>query len=59
MTAITNEDLYSAAFYYAVGIISGFDYYSEMHPEEIASNILQRAEDIIAQHRMNTGDDNA
>ena len=51
MTAITSEDLYSAAFYYAVGIISSFDYYSDLPPDEIARNILQRAQDIIIQNR--------
>jgi hypothetical protein len=52
---ITNEDLYSAAFYYAVGIISGMPYYENMHPEEIANNILLRAEDVINQYRLENG----
>lgn len=47
MTQITNEELYGTAFYYAVGIISGFPYYEDMHPEELANNILQRAKDIL------------
>lgn len=51
MTQITNEDLFSSAFYYAVGIISGFPYYEEMNPEDIVDDILQRAKDIILNHR--------
>lgn len=47
MTQITNEELYSTAFYYAVGIISGFPYYEDMNPEELANDILQRAKDIL------------
>lgn len=57
MTAITNEELFSAAFYYAVGIISGFPYYEDQHPEDIIDNILQRAEDIILEHRRNNEQD--
>jgi hypothetical protein len=56
LTQITNEEIYSAAFWYAVGIISGFDYYSEIHVEEIANDIIQRATDIIIQHRKETGE---
>jgi hypothetical protein len=47
MTQITNEHLYSTAFYYAVGIISGFPYYEDMDVSDIISDILQRAKDII------------
>jgi hypothetical protein len=46
---ITSEDLYKTAFYYAVGIISSFPYYEEMHPEEITDQIIQRAVDIIGE----------
>jgi hypothetical protein len=49
MTQITNEQLYSTAFYYAVGIISGFPYYEDMDVSDIISDILQRAKDIIIQ----------
>lgn len=53
MEAITNEELFSSAFYYAVGIISGFPYYEDMHPEDIVNDILQRAEDVILDYRSN------
>jgi hypothetical protein len=52
LTQITNEDVYAAAFWYAVGIISGFDYYSSIPPDEIANDIIQRATDVIIQHRL-------
>lgn len=42
-----SEQLYSTALHYAVGIISTFPYYEEMHPEEILENILERAKDIL------------
>lgn len=47
MTQITNEELYTTAFYYAVGIISGFPYYEDIHPDELVDDILQRAKDIL------------
>lgn len=56
MTQITNEKLYVTAFYYAVGIISTFPYYEELHPEEIAENILQRAEDILLGNEVDPGE---
>jgi hypothetical protein len=52
LTQITNEEVYSAAFWYAVGIISGFDYYTSIPVEEIANDIIQRATDVIVQHRL-------
>lgn len=57
MTQITNEELYGTAFYYAVGIISGFPYYEDIEPEEIAEDILQRAEDILLEMRRNYEED--
>lgn len=57
MTQITNEELYSTAFYYAVGIISGFPYYEDIEAEEIAEDILQRAEDILLEMRRNYEED--
>lgn len=50
---MSEESLYKAAFYYAVGIISTFEWYEDIPPEEISSNILTRAAEILAQH----GDD--
>jgi hypothetical protein len=44
-----NEELYKRAFYYAVGIISSFPYYEELHPEEIAENIIQRVIDLVGE----------
>lgn len=51
MTQITNEELYSTAFYYVVGIISGMEYYEDIPEEELIFGFLQRAEDILVERR--------
>lgn len=47
MIQITSEELYKTAFFYAVGIISTFPYYEEIHSEEIADHLIQRAFDLL------------
>ena len=51
MTQITNEELYSTAFYYVVGIISGMEYYEDIPEEELILGFLQSAEDILVERR--------
>lgn len=53
MTQITNEELFQMAFYYAVGIISGMEYYEDIPETDLVDDILQRAEDIILEQRRN------
>jgi len=51
VTQITNEELYSTAFYYVVGIISGMEYYEDIPEEELIFGFLQSAEDILVERR--------
>lgn len=51
MTPITNEELYSTAFYYLVGVISGMEDYDDIAEEELVYFFLGRAEDIIFERR--------
>lgn len=53
MTQITNEELFQMAFYYAVGILSGMEYYEDIPETDLVDDILQRAEDIILEQRRN------
>lgn len=47
----SEQDLYEIAFYYAIGILSTFEWYEDIHPEEIANDILMRASDIILERK--------
>lgn len=47
-----NEDVYKTAFYYAVGIISTFPYYEDIHPEEISDSFVQRALDLLEERNV-------
>ena len=57
MTQITNEELYSTAFHYVVGVLSGMEYYEDISVEELIFGFLQRAEDILTEHRNDYEED--
>lgn len=57
MTQITNEELYSTAFYYVVGVLSGMEYYEDIPEEELIFGFLQRAEDILIERRNDYEED--
>lgn len=47
MTQITNEELYTTAFYYVVGVLSTTPYYENIDPNQIAVDMLKRAGDVL------------
>lgn len=57
MTQITNEELYSTAFYYVVGVLSSMEYYEDIPEEELVYGFLQRAEDIILERKRDYEED--
>ena len=57
MTQITNEELYSTAFHYVVGVLSGMEYYEDIPEEELVYGFLQRAEDIILERKRDYEED--
>lgn len=51
MTQITNEELYTTAFYYVVGVLSTMPYYEDINPDQLVIDILKRAGDILIEQK--------